>query len=83
MTTITTSYQRPLTRDLPLSGIGIHEFFQLPGDGTVYRLMELRRGSDAVVLNLDDLTLETLPRSTSVERIELNAILLHVEYVNE
>lgn len=78
MTHINTTYENlgPIVKEL--RHLSNNSFFQLPDDGTVYRLLG-RRGSECTYLNLDDLTAGVLVDTTMVEPIEIEQIEVKVE----
>ncbi|EDL3592095.1 hypothetical protein CRX22_10690 [Salmonella enterica subsp. enterica serovar Newport] len=78
MTQINTTYENlgPIVKEL--RHLNTNAFFQLPDDGTVYRLLG-RRGSECTYLNLDDLTAAVLVDTTVVEPVEIDRIEVKVE----
>lgn len=81
MTVIKTNYVRESNRK-SLLRLEIYDFFQIPDEGTVYRLMEIPVGKNITILNMDDLSLSTLPCGTMVDRVEINSVSIEMEFLN-
>lgn len=78
MTQVNTTYENlgPIVKAIGL--MQYNEFFQLPEEGAVYRLVS-RTGDTCNAICLDDLTLVTFPDNTVVEPREVNKVDVKVE----
>lgn len=67
---------------LTLEDVGTGDFFRIPGEATVYKVMIMPSPIDketALILNLDDLQLESLELVQQIEPVEINRIDMKVE----
>lgn len=78
MTNITTEYE-PIDRPQTLSALKVHEYFRIPEEQTVYKVLQSSFKGDVTVLNLDDLTLESYGDLQEIELVEINHIHIKVE----
>ena len=78
MTQVNTEYTNlgPVVKELRL--MRVNEFFQIPDEGSVYRVIH-KGTEDAMCLDLDDLTVSVFKQSTVVEPREVNLITVKVE----
>lgn len=78
MTVVNTEYENlgPVVKELRL--MLNNEFFQVPDEPSVYRML-VKRPDDALCLDLDDLTVSVFKLSTVVEPREVEQIDIKVE----
>ena len=72
MSIVNTQYVWRDPKSLSLKQLPRYEFFQIPGEETVYRLMQCPLDQDYVVLNMNDLELETMRQDVLVEQVDID-----------
>lgn len=82
MTAITTTYNRHVPVKTVLSTLEQYEFYQLPGEESVYRLMTKDRNGVYTVMDMEDLKLYSLQKSTEVELVDIDNIFIRMDFAN-
>lgn len=82
MTEINVHYNRPEVVRTLLSELSAYDFFQLPGEATVYRLMTKDRNGVYTVMHMDDLKLYGQGKSTDVELVDITNIHVRMDFAN-